>query len=147
METRDKVEKIGGVYLRAWSRQLSESLSFMPRRFPEETPRTPDRPLSVSPVLCPGAPERPVPPLPAEEEEEAEDVEAEEVEEEEETEEAEAEEEEEEEEDAEEEDEAAEEPKIINLLTSPNTVPIVVLVGWAAYLSILTFQNYCSCRC
>jgi hypothetical protein len=34
--------------------------------------------------------------------------------------------------------------KIINFLTSPNTGPIVVLVGWAAYLALLTYQNYCS---
>ena len=151
METRDKVEKIGGVYLRAWSRQLSESLSFMPRRFPEVTPRTPDRPLSVSPVLCPGAPERAVPPLPDDEEDTEEDQAEEQEDQEEAEEEVEEEAEEEVEEEAEEEEDAqeepVEEPKNINLLTSPNTVPIVVLAGWVMYLGILTFQNYCSCRC
>ena len=35
-------------------------------------------------------------------------------------------------------------PKLINLLSSPNTVPIVVLLGWVVYLS---FHNYCSCPC
>jgi negative regulator of genetic competence, sporulation and motility len=32
--------------------------------------------------------------------------------------------------------------KIVVFLKAPNTIPIAVLVGWTAYLTV---QNYCSC--
>jgi len=32
--------------------------------------------------------------------------------------------------------------KVVTFLSAPNTIPIAVLVGWTAYLTV---QNYCSC--
>jgi hypothetical protein len=173
LEARSRVETKGGASLRAWSRQLTESLSFLPSRSPGPILRTPPRPGSASPALCPGAPARPgraeadadaeaeTEDDEAEEEVDQEEVDQEEVDQEEDQEEVDQEEEQEEQEDEvveedvedveeEEEEEAGEaevdnyQPKLINLLSSPNTVPIVVLLGWVVYLS---FHNYCSCPC
>jgi len=128
---RELAEKKSGAYLRAWTRQMTEYLSLLPSRTPGPLLSTPERLLPPSPLIAPGAPARgsSVPLLDlSEPEDEGEG-----------------------EEDQEDEQEVVdqelgevEESKIINCLTSPNTVPIVVLVAWAAYLAVLTYQNYCS---
>jgi len=168
---RDLAEKKGGAYLRAWTRQMTEYLSLLPSRTPGPLLSTPERPLPPSPLIAPGAPARgssvhsidlsESEPEPEDECDEEDEDQGEEDQEDEEQGEEDQEEEEQDEEDQEEEEQGEEDQeeeeqedevdeqddggsKIINFLTSPNTGPIVVLVGWAAYLALLTYQNYCS---
>ena len=164
---REVAEAKGGAYLRAWTRQMMECLSLLPSRTPGPMLRTPER--SLSPLTVPDAPGRPGRLVdydddePEDEDEEEVDDAATEEAEEQEDEEEEEEEEEEQEEEEEEDDEVdsgeggpatsapvgataslalgEQGPKIINLLTSPNVGPIVVVFAWMMYLMILYVQS------
>jgi hypothetical protein len=169
---RDEAEAKGGAFLRAWSRQATEALGYILTRssdptlslrdFPpasgskaqvvESTTgtmfETPKRLLSTAAV--PGAPvriRREPDPSPADQEDELPPLDVSEDEEEAEDQEEDQEDQEEEAEDQEAEDQEEPEPdntwsKVVTFLSAPNTIPIAVLVGWTAYLTV---QNYCSC--
>lgn len=164
---RDEAEAKGGAYLRAWSRQATECLGYIYtregsppltlREFPSAsgskaeaveslvpTPgtmfETPTRPRPA--VTVPDAPARvrryPEPSPEPEDELPPLDVSDDEDEDQEEEEDQDQ----DQEQDQEEEEQDKRVPGPLNFLTSPNTIPIVVLVGWTAYLM---FKNYCSC--
>ena len=164
---REVAEAKGGAYLRAWTRQMMECLSLLPSRTPGPMLRTPER--SLSPLTVPDAPGRPGRLVDyddePEDEEEVDDAATEEADclrqqtsptgtseaEEQEDEEEEdclrqqtsptgtSEEEQEEEDDEVDSGEGG--PKIINILTSPNFGPIVIVVAWMMYLLILYVQS------